>query len=220
MRDVHAQMLRWIAVGSRPNSLKQLAVREGAAGECREGAQHAPLDRCQANLLPSSRHPAPSKVDANVARDDDAWDTGAMRLGAAKLDLHSRFELAEAERFRDVVVGTGAQQTHLLILRMACGQHDDRSLRPRAHAAAHIVPRHVGKAEVENDQLRLLCRGDVQSRAPGRCLEDATALRAERVRNGASDLKLIVDDENGVGGYQRVAREDFTFTFSGPMQRV
>src|SRR5262249_25337449 len=72
-------------------------------------------------------------------------------------------------------------------------EHDDRhALAALAQRAQQIEARHVGQAEVEDDQVRAL-RHKLERRLSVRRLEHLIALRAEPHTQELADRRLVVD---------------------------
>jgi hypothetical protein len=117
---------------------------------------------------------------------------------APELSPDPRPELSRAERFRHVVVGAGVQHHHLLVVRMPRGEDDDRSNGPFADLAAYLRTGEVRKAKVEHDEIRLLRGGEVDSFLAGSGLQHLVPFQLHRVADGATDLGLVIDDEDDV----------------------
>ena len=69
-------------------------------------------------------------------------------------------ELVHAERLGDVVVGAGVEGGDLVGLAFAHREHDDRHVGPAAQAADHLDAVDAGQAEVEDDEVGVLARGE------------------------------------------------------------
>ena len=79
----------------------------------------------------------------------------------------ARRELAQTERFGDVIVGAEIEARDAIVLRRACGHHDDRQvpdsgLRPQD--AAHLGAAQTRQVQIEDDDVRRMV-GD--GRRPG-----------------------------------------------------
>jgi hypothetical protein len=109
-------------------------------------------------------------------------------------------ELGEAERFRDVVIGTSVETDDDVDFAMARGEDDDREGRMvGADPTAYLVPVEVRESEVEDHELRRVRRSRVErSLAGGRPVDDV-ALRSERAGEGASDRLVVLHEEDGRG---------------------
>jgi hypothetical protein len=78
-------------------------------------------------------------------------------------------------------------------------QHDDGHGRSLADLATDVDTGHVGKAEIEHDEIRPIVRRGLYSSRSGRRFIDAHRDIAERVAHGAANLGLVVDDQHEVG---------------------
>ena len=82
---------------------------------------------------------------------------------------------------------------------MARGQHDDRNRRLLSNLATDIDARHIRQAEVEHDEIgSRVGRGVDASHSIG-CFVDAGGDIAQCIAHGASDLGLVVYDEDEIG---------------------
>ena len=78
-----------------------------------------------------------------------------------------RLQLGSAERLGDVVVRARVQQRDLLLVRMPGGEHHDRNSGPLADLATHVGARDIRQPQVEDDQVRPLGCGAIDTLAAG-----------------------------------------------------
>ena len=104
------------------------------------------------------------EVDREVGRRDDRLLLGGR--GAPQRGAQPGEQLVHAERLGHVVVGAGVERGDLVGLAVAHGQHDDRHRAPAAQAADHVDAVDAGQAEVEDDDVGVVARGE--RRAPAR----------------------------------------------------
>ena len=83
-------------------------------------------------------------------------DVGA-RVADRRADAGQQF--GGAEGLFHIVVRAHVQRRHLVVLVRARGDDDHRKAGPGAHLPQYLQPVHVGKAQVQNDQIRTV-RGD------------------------------------------------------------
>ena len=122
-------------------------------------------------------------------------------------------QLVHPERLRDVVVGAGVEGGDLVALALAHREDDDRNDGPAAQAADHLDAVDSGQAEVEDDEVGVLARGD------GRALprRSARARRRSRARAGSSRARAgsaARRRRRGCGSFGRLA--DATTIVSPP----
>ena len=75
-------------------------------------------------------------------------------------------------------------------------KHENRRASPFAQSGAHRHTGHVGQSEVEDDELRPLSGGKIQSASAVLCLDDARRRPLQRRPHDAPNLRLVVDDEH------------------------
>src|SRR5262249_13793661 len=147
----------------------------------------------QVDLLSPAPHGSIRQVDLELAHSDGR---DAVLAPPAQDRAHAGEQLLGAERLGDVVVGTGVEGAHLLVLVPDRRQHDDRQLAPAADLRRDRGAIAVGKDQIENDRVgrpdgdrvqRLLLRGGLLHAVPG--------VREDHPQ-AANDLGLIVDDEH------------------------
>src|SRR3954468_17152058 len=78
-------------------------------------------------------------------------------------------------------------------------EHDDRGCEQPAQLAADVHASRIGKAQVEDDELRPLGGCRMQPFRTGRRLADAIRDLAQSIANGDTNLWFVVDDENAGG---------------------
>ncbi len=99
---------------------------------------------------------------------------GAARRSAA---LSRREELVHREGLGDVVVGAGIERGDLDRFRVARRQDDDRRRAPAPQGGRDGHAVHVGEPEVEDDDVRVLPRGGVETLLPRRGEHDLVVVR-------------------------------------------
>jgi hypothetical protein len=77
-------------------------------------------------------------------------------------------------------------------------EHDDRNGRAAADLAADVDAGHVGKPEVEHDEIRASVGGGIDpGRSVGSLIHPGCDV-AERVADGKANLRFVVDYQNEV----------------------
>jgi hypothetical protein len=146
---------------------------------------------------PGARHGATGQVDREIADMQRLVTTGHFRhSGAPQLRADTRAKLRRSERLRHVVVGTGVEQRGLLGFGVARGQHENRCARPPAKLPTDLDPIHVGKTEVEHDEIGALGGRDRQGLAAGPRLQHARHIGTQRVLHDATNVGFVVDHED------------------------
>ncbi|GJE34646.1 hypothetical protein LDDCCGHA_4858 [Methylobacterium oxalidis] len=126
-------------------------LRQGRALPEREEFQHLVL-------LAGEVHPRAGDLDGLLVEVDDEVARRDHRLGVALRAAHDGVdagdELVLVEGLGQVVVGAEAETLHLVLDARHAGENQDRGLHLRdAKGAEHLVARHVGQVQVEEDDV-------------------------------------------------------------------
>ena len=105
-------------------------------------------------------------------------------------------QLAGAKGLFDIVICAHVQRRDLVALVRARRDDDDRQVRPRAHLAQDVEPVHVGKPEIENDEVRAVGRDHRQRILPAGGNERIVAVGGQDGRDEVADALLVLDDEH------------------------
>ncbi len=131
----------------------------------------------------------------------DREDRVLALLVLAQLRAHAGEQHRELERLRDVVVGAGIQPQDDVGIGGIARQHDDRGLEAGlAHDLHGLAAIHVRKADVEQNQVKMILLGDLHTlrrRAGGQHLE--FVVKDELVFQGLAKLVIIVDEQDRTG---------------------
>jgi hypothetical protein len=103
---------------------------------------------------------------------------------------HPRDHLADAERFRHVVVRADFEPHHAVDLVGACADHDDRHVAPRPQLTADVQAVGVRQAEVQQHQPR---RVGGQRLGPGADPVHLVAVPAQAPTQRLGDRLIILD---------------------------
>ena len=107
-------------------------------------------------------------------------------------------QFGHRERLGHVVVGADVQRADLVAGTGPAGQHDDRRVVPPAQFDDHLGAVDVGQAEVEDDRVRRVARGQRQ-RLPAGARGQHLVLPGPQVDPQRADqVGLVLDDENAV----------------------
>ena len=119
-----------------------------------EPDQQIELSRGKGQGLPVSNGPAGSDLDAQIPVDEDVGGRPGCRGGPTQQGTDAQVKLSQAERFRDVVVGSGEQSLDPLVLLRARRHHDEGKIAPhRAESSCHFEPACSGQHQVEQHQV-------------------------------------------------------------------
>src|SRR5215475_13467291 len=128
--DDDAQVMRVIDVRTTPNLLHDLLTRDHFAGVLRENLQHQILLWTEDKVFAINRPGARGQIDFKRADTDD----GIVRRGggdaAPQRRPRPRDQLADTERFDDVVIRAEFEQPDFIALTRAYCKYDDRGVRP------------------------------------------------------------------------------------------
>src|SRR5205814_9955229 len=106
-------------------------------------------------------------VDAEIAvcenfRVDDVLSL-RQRIDATQQRFHTRDQLANAERFGEVVVGADLESDDAIDFRRTRGEHQDRRVSlARAHTSRDLETVDGWKHDVEDEQIEVLARRQLE----------------------------------------------------------
>src|SRR5215510_2781118 len=151
-------------------------------------------------LRPVARDFSGDRVDREAPDDNGSGIARCHRhrLGTTDLCLGPRGQLEDAERFGDVVVSTGIQKIHFLMLGMPSREDDDRHCGPLTNLAADVHAGHVRQAEVEHYEVRSVVRRGVDAGAPAGSFVYTGSDITKRVAHSAANLWLVVNDKHEI----------------------
>ncbi len=116
-------------------------------------------------------------------------------FGAAQQRLDAGLQLARAERFGDVVIGTEFETDHPVRLVGGCGQHDDGYLGVATDLLAEGKAVVTGHHDVQNDEVRAVL-GELLAHLVALCRRQHLETRPGQVFvEQLADLLIVVDDK-------------------------
>ncbi len=178
-----------------PDLIEQLALRQHLAGAGEQGGQQPEFNRRQVQFLLVAHDLTIDQIHRDVRK---ANERGFLLGGAETAQRHPNpcQQLADAERFGEVIIGAGVQRVYLVLLVGTGGQHDNRNRAPLAQIPDVINTVAVGQTQIENNQIRFTGRGFDQSPLQRFSVEYATAFVLQRVADKTPDLFLIFYDQD------------------------
>ena len=118
------------------------------------------------------------------------------RRGAAQRGAQAREELVHGEGLGHVVVGARVEGRDLDRLGVARRQHHDRHRAPAPERRRDADAVHVGETEVEDHDVGVLARGEVETFA-SRCGEhDRVVVRLQEDAQRAPQRRFVFDHED------------------------
>src|SRR5205807_477028 len=149
--DVHLDVVLVAEEGVAPHLVEDALARQHLVGVGCEIQEQVELARRQLERAFPRAHLARGGVDAEIAGTDDACQ---LRAAPAEHRPNARQQLAELERFDDVVVGAELE-TLDTIRRLVARAEDDDPARPVAgERTAELPPVHSRHHQVEHDEVR------------------------------------------------------------------
>jgi hypothetical protein len=117
-------------------------------------------------------------------------------------------QLGQPDRLGDVVVGADLESQHGVRLAVECGKHDDRHVvAPRPQRSAHLIAvRPRPERNVQHDDVEAPGAGPVDRRQTIRDGHDMVALQREGALQRATQVRLVVDDQDAQRHVVRGAR--------------
>jgi hypothetical protein len=113
--------------------------------------------------------------------------------------LHSRQQLARLEWLGQIVIGAELEPDDAIHGITARGEHQDRRLRLRPNAAAHIKTVDIGQREVENDAVEALARVARDAELALGRNHDLKARLTEIALHHLGETRIIFDEQDAAG---------------------
>jgi hypothetical protein len=119
----------------------------------------------------------------------------------AQQRVQARHQLAQVERLGQIVVGAGLQTGDPVVDGVAGREHADRDVvAERAQCGHHGHAVEFGHLDVENQRVVILAREQPQRLLPGRRDPDVEPRMAQSARHRGSDVRIVVDHQDGAAG--------------------
>src|SRR3990170_4566371 len=163
-----------------------------------ERDEQRPLARGELDDLATDTDLVPVLVEQELALAERA-DLGRADVGPTRATedrLHAEHDLLRAERLRHVVVGAELEPADPVLLARLRGEHEDRGEARAPELAGDGLARHIGQAEVEQDQVG--ARGGRQREGLGAASrrEDREPRALEVPAEQGADLRLVLDHQD------------------------
>src|SRR5947207_9113173 len=179
--------------------LEELAAGVDPPRARREMAEDLELGRGEADPPIASLNAASFEVDHEIAVADDPASRGVAEIAVRSTQegLDPAHQLAQPERLGQVVVRAELEADHLVDLVVGSGPDEDRRLRAGgAKPAKNLEPVNAGQADIEDDEVGRLVRGELEPLLAALCDGDLVALLLERVLDSARHGELVLDDQD------------------------
>ena len=154
--DEDAQIFGLLAVIGAPDRLQQLAVRDGFIGVQDQVAEKVELLGREPDFVAGDDDLTGAKIDLDVVEKDMLRSGIRGKRRTAQRGANARQQLGHAEGLGDEIVGSGIEGTHLILLAVANGQHDDGDFRGGPELAAHLQAAHTGHVHIEEHEVKTL----------------------------------------------------------------
>src|SRR2546425_2412931 len=128
--DDDAQVMRVIEMRTTPNLLHDLLTRDHLAGVLRENLQHQVFLRTENKVFAVDHPGAGGEIDFKRADSDDGVVRRCDGNVGPQHRVRSRDQLADTERFDDVVIRAEFEQPDFLAFTRAYREYDNRRIRP------------------------------------------------------------------------------------------
>ncbi len=201
--DYHAEVLRGLTIIRPPNRLQHPLMRKRLPLLNDESAQDVEFLGSQVNSLATNVHDSSLEIDTQFR----SLDLGKrlLRSEAPERGANARQQFSDGKRFYDVIVRPRIQGDDFVSFGVADRYHDDRPLVRQANLAAGLQPAHTGHVDIQENQIGALPDDHVDGLRAVLCLQDLVAVTGKRGSQDATDLRFVVDHENGsiVHGFSR-----------------
>ena len=121
---------------------------------------------------------------------------GAVQGRTAQGGADSGHQLGGAEGLGDIIVGAGVQRLHLLFFLGSGRDDDDRQIAPLSDIADHVDAVHVGKAQIQQDQIRAPGSRQRQAVCGAACGSDFVVLGAQRGGDKVADIAFVFNQQD------------------------
>ena len=161
-----------------------------------EQFEQSELLRRQPDLLVAAHDAMAIVIDLDVS--DPHWTMFRRRVDCASPQgrAQARQQLLGAERLGHVVVGAEIERLHLVGLRVARREHDDRHGRPAADDAAHLDARHIRQPEIEEHEIGRVLAHLMESVCAARGGRYLVSVRAQEEPDRRLNGGLIVHEQH------------------------
>src|SRR4029077_2909766 len=130
----------------------------------------------------------------------------ALARHATQHRADARHELARAEGFGEIVVGTHLEAHHAVDFLAPGGEHDDRYATHRADAAQHLEARELRQHHIQHHELDGGPAALLHALLPRAGSERREPLGGEILRQHRAQLPIVIDDEQCGPGLARTVR--------------
>src|SRR5690349_3274007 len=125
--------------------------------------------------------------------------------GASQRSSNARQQFSDCEGFYGVVVRPRIQSDNLVMFRVADCHHDNGPFKGQSNLATSLKPTHARHVHIQKNQIRALPDDHLDSLLAVLCLHDVVAITGKSSSQDTSDLRLVVDHENGCIVHRSVA---------------
>jgi len=207
---------------------QQFLARSHLAGRPQQIEQQSHLQRAEVDLLIVDEHPMGGLVDGEIAQAPDTADLGPRfrsgrftglehRFARAQTGLHTQGQLAQTEGLGNIVVGAYLEAHDPVHLVGPRGQDDDARLSPIrgiAQMPADFDARHIGKHQIEQNQIRSKAFEGYERARAAVGDEDVVALGTQGKGERAAEVRLVLDDQHPVLAWRMHVHRIGVFTSS------
>src|SRR5215813_6666945 len=171
----------------------KLLLAQYASGASQEQLEQRPFPRSEIHLPVPDLDALGGDVDIQ-ARDRPPC---SGRHNAPEKRSHSRFELGERERLRQIVFGAEIEPVHAIFDRVARGENENhRRGVSRAQAAQHLEAIEIGQPDVEHDEIELFVGERSICLLAGRGASHRMPSTSQYFDEPVCEERVIFNDEN------------------------
>src|SRR5689334_3197124 len=189
-----------------PHRLEEMAARLHAAAPLREHQEQPVLSRCEVDRSAVDEHAMFAAIDVYRSNREHVGSDGRPRSHSPQNRTDAQHEFLRTEWFREIVVRAEGKATHTIRFFHARGEHEDadtqRRLR-RAQLLENLVPRDVGKHQIEDDEHRLLASSSVEGVGTRRGRGDTIASLGEVIHDEGDDVRFVVNNQDALASWSR-----------------
>jgi len=191
----HAKILRLLCVIGSPDNLQQSPMGQRLSLLNYERAQDVEFFRTQVDSVTADIDDSLLKVNAQFRSLD--FGEGLIGGGPSHCRPDACQQFADSEGFYDIVIRPRIERENLILLRVSDGDHDNRPTERQSNFAADLESAHARHIYIQENQVWTVpndCRDRLFAIL---CLDYLIAITGERYAQDPTNLRFVVDHENG-----------------------
>src|ERR1700724_824586 len=192
----HTEVFCFLGVIRSPDGLQQPLMGKRLSFVNYESAQDVKFFGSQVDSLTTNVHDSSLEIDTQFRGIDFRkrfFGTETSQRGS-----NARQQFSHRKGFYDVIVRARIQCDNLVLFGVADRDHDNRALKGQSNLGASLEPAHDRHVYIQENQIRFLPNDRLDGFLAILRLDYVIAIAGERGSQDPTDLRLVVDHENGL----------------------